>query len=80
MLFQRRGQAEDEEDAEDEPNIEEMPTIAAIEDERPHEVRVLEEFKKSGRWRTFTGQLATMLRSRAALISLDRDSGSAAVI
>jgi hypothetical protein len=48
-----RGPAEDED--EDEPNIEEMPTIAAVEDERPHEVKVLEEFKKSGRWRTFTG-------------------------
>ena len=47
---------DEEEEDDDVPNIEEMPTIATVEDERPQEVRVLEEFKKSGRWKTFTGQ------------------------
>ena len=47
---------DEEEEDDDVPNIEEMPTIATGEDERPQEVRVLEEFKKSGRWKTFTGQ------------------------
>ncbi len=51
------GGGEHEED-DDEQNLEEMPTIADIQDERPQEVRVLEEFKKSGRWKTFLGRSA----------------------
>jgi hypothetical protein len=47
---------EEEEDDDDEQNLEEMPTIADIQDERPQEVKVLEEFKKSGRWKTFLGR------------------------
>jgi hypothetical protein len=54
----RLGGGADEEEIEedDEQNLEEMPTIADIQDERPQEVRVLEEFKKSGRWKTFLGR------------------------
>jgi hypothetical protein len=46
----------EEEEEDDEQNLEEMPTIADIQDERPQEVKVLEEFKKSGRWKTFLGR------------------------
>jgi hypothetical protein len=46
----------EEEEDDDEQNLEEMPTIADIQDERPQEVKVLEEFKKSGRWKTFLGR------------------------
>jgi len=52
------GAHEEEEEEDDEQNLEEMPTIADIQDERPQEVRVLEEFKKSGRWKTFLGRSA----------------------
>merc|ERR1719430_735361 len=37
-------------------DIEELPQIAAVEDHRDLQVRLDEEFKKSGKWRTFTGE------------------------
>ncbi len=52
----------DAEEVEEEPNIEELPTIADIQDERPQEVKVLEEFKKSGRWKTFLGIFCYFLK------------------
>jgi hypothetical protein len=54
----RLGGGELEEEEDDEQNLEEMPTIADIQDERPQEVKILEEFKKSGRWKTFLGRSA----------------------
>ncbi len=50
------GEHEEEEEEDDEQNLEEMPTIVDIQDERPQEVKILEEFKKSGRWKTFLGR------------------------
>ena len=35
---------------------EELPVVAAVEDNRDLQTRVDEEFKKSGKWRTFTGE------------------------
>ncbi len=52
----RLGGEHEEEIEDDEQNLEEMPTIADIQDERPQEVKILEEFKKSGRWKTFLGR------------------------
>merc|ERR1719430_288929 len=37
-------------------DIEELPQIAAVEDHRDLQVRLDEEFKKSGKWKTFTGE------------------------
>ena len=34
----------------------ELPVVAAVEDNRDLQTRVDEEFKKSGKWRTFTGE------------------------
>ena len=34
----------------------ELPVVAAVEDNRDMQTRVDEEFKKSGKWRTFTGE------------------------
>ena len=36
--------------------ISELPVVAAVEDNRDLQTRVDEEFKKSGKWRTFTGE------------------------
>merc|ERR1719228_1084801 len=33
-----------------------LPVIAAIEDDRDIEIQVKEEFEKSGKWKTFTGE------------------------
>jgi len=43
-------------DGEETADIEELPVVAAVEDNRDLQTRVDEEFKKSGKWRTFTGE------------------------
>ncbi len=58
----------DAEEVEEEPNIEELPTIADIQDERPQEVKVLEEFKKSGRWKTFLGIFAIFSNKKLPIL------------
>merc|ERR1712079_35353 len=39
----------------DNEDIEELPVIASVQDDRDIEVRVKEEFEKSGKWKTFHG-------------------------
>ncbi|XP_023349421.1 BUD13 homolog isoform X2 [Eurytemora carolleeae] len=46
--------SDDEED-----DFELKPTISHMEDERPEEVKIYEEFNKSGRWKTFEGENLT---------------------
>ena len=62
--------AEDEEEDDEPNNIEEMPTIADVQDERPQDVKVLEEFKKSGRWKTFLGKILVfcVIKGRVSLV------------
>jgi len=48
--------SDEEEGVDDEDDLELKPTIAHMEDERPDEIKVLEQFEKSGRWKTFTGE------------------------
>jgi len=50
------GRPEDDEGEDDEDDLELKPTIASLEDERPEDVKIFEEFKKSGRWKTFEGE------------------------
>jgi len=47
---------EKEDEDEDEEDLELKPTIADIQDERPDDIRIQEQFQKSGRWKTFQGE------------------------
>jgi len=57
-------------DDEDE-DLELKPVIANVEDDRPEEVKVFEEFKKSGRWRTMEGDDLTQKHIVEDLIKLE---------
>jgi len=56
MFKEKKVFISDDENHSDEDDLELKPTIAHMEDERPDEVKVLEQFEKSGRWKTFTGE------------------------
>jgi len=54
MIINDEREKEDED--EDEEDLELKPTIAHVQDERPEDVRIQEQFQKSGRWKTFQGE------------------------
>jgi len=59
VMYKEKKVLASESEDDDEEDLELKPTIAHMEDERPEEIRIREQFEKSGRWKTFTGENIT---------------------